>query len=65
MTDSRIEYVTSGNVDSALKFTNEIVENYPDRLVGTKSCTNAGKRIAEEFKKYCDSKLLRSHSSDQ
>jgi hypothetical protein len=46
--------VTQKNIEDVLKFTDEIVENYPRRLVGTDSCNNAGRRIAQEFKKNCD-----------
>ncbi|MBW1643156.1 MAG: hypothetical protein JRJ76_09985, partial [Deltaproteobacteria bacterium] len=46
--------VTQKNIEDVLKFTDEIVENYPNRLVGTDSCTKAGRRIAQEFEKNCD-----------
>jgi len=46
--------VTQKNIEDVLKFTDEIVENYPNRLVGTDSCTKAGRRIAQEFDKNCD-----------
>jgi aminopeptidase YwaD len=42
------------NIKNTLAFTNEIVEKFPKRLVGTPDCDNAGIRIEEEFKKNCD-----------
>jgi len=46
--------VTKQNIKNALAFTEEIVTKYPERLVGTPGCDNAGIRIEEEFKKNCD-----------
>ncbi len=46
--------ITDEHVQETLGFTEEIVKDYPRRLVGTPSCIEAGKRIAEEFTKNCD-----------
>ncbi|MCD6281824.1 MAG: M28 family peptidase [Deltaproteobacteria bacterium] len=46
--------ITDEHVREVLDFTEEVVKNYPRRLVGTPSCIEAGKRIAEEFSKNCD-----------
>ncbi len=41
-------------VKEAFAFTDEVVEGYPKRLTGTESCHKAGRRIAQEFEKFCD-----------
>jgi len=46
--------ITNENIESVLAFTDEVVRTFPDRLIGTPSCDQAGMRIAEEFSKYCD-----------
>ena len=46
--------ITKENVSNVLSFTDEIVKNYPGRLVGSEACTEAGKRIAVEYAKNCD-----------
>jgi len=46
--------ITNENISSVLAFTDEVVRKYPNRLIGTPSCDQAGLRIAEEFEKYCD-----------
>ena len=51
--------VTKENIRNALEFTNEIVTKFPQRLVGTPACDNAGIRIEEEFKKNCDPGTVR------
>lgn len=47
--------ITPSHVKHTLAFTDEIVRNYPDRLVGTASCTAASQHIAQEFEHSCDS----------
>jgi hypothetical protein len=46
--------ITRENIDNVLSFTNEVVRSYPNRLIGTPSCDQAGVRIAAEFAKNCD-----------
>jgi aminopeptidase YwaD len=46
--------ITRDNVSNVLSFTDEVVKNYPRRLIGTPSCNQAGERIATEFAKHCD-----------
>ncbi|HQP31255.1 MAG TPA: M28 family peptidase, partial [Deltaproteobacteria bacterium] len=46
--------ITRGNIENVLSFTDEIVRRYPNRLIGTPSCEQAGIRIADEFAKNCD-----------
>jgi len=41
-------------VKEAFAFTDEVVEGYPGRLTGTEACHKAGRRIKEEFEKFCD-----------
>ena len=41
-------------VKDAFAFTDEVVEGYPKRLTGTEPCHKAGRRIKEEFEKFCD-----------
>ena len=45
---------TKENIDHIFKFTDAIVEGFPNRLPGTASCHHAGAAIAEEFKQACD-----------
>jgi hypothetical protein len=47
--------VTKSHVQGAFAFTDEVVENYPCRLAGRKSCHRAAERIRTEFHKHCDS----------
>ncbi len=54
--------VTSGHVDHALQFTDDIVQNFPDRLAGSDSCNRAGEAIAEEFSRHCDSNSVKRES---
>ncbi len=54
--------VLKENISNTLNFTAEIVNNYPNRLVGTKSCDDAAKRIAEEFEKSCDEGTVKIES---
>jgi len=42
------------NAKKALALTDEIVEQYPNRLTGTRSCLNATLRLKEEFYNNCD-----------
>lgn len=51
--------ITPSHVKHVLDFTDEIVRNYPDRLVGTTACTAAAKRIAQEFELGCDPGTVR------
>ncbi len=46
--------ITRTNINRVFKFTDEVVENYPDRLAGTEACRQAADRIKQEFTKYCD-----------
>ncbi len=46
--------ITKTHVQRVFKFTDEVVENYPNRLAGTESCKNAAARIKQEFTKHCD-----------
>jgi len=46
--------ITRENIENVLSFTDEIVRKFPNRLIGTPSCDQAGVRIAEEFTKNCD-----------
>jgi len=46
--------ITKRHIKDIFAFTDDVVRNYPDRLIGTPSCIAAGKRIAEEFEKNCD-----------
>jgi aminopeptidase YwaD len=46
--------ITKTQVRRVFKFTDEIVEGYPNRLAGTESCKNAADRIKQEFTKHCD-----------
>ncbi len=46
--------VTQENIENVFNFTDEVVQNYPDRIIGSNSCIDAGKRIAEEYQKNCD-----------
>jgi len=46
--------VTQENIKNVFNFTDEIVENYPNRIIGSDSCIEAGKRIADEYQKNCD-----------
>jgi len=46
--------INKTHVQGAFALCDEVVENYPDRLVGRKSCHRAAERIKTEFHKYCD-----------
>jgi tetrahydromethanopterin S-methyltransferase subunit F len=46
--------ITKTHVRRVFHFTDEVVENYPNRLAGTEACKNAADRIKQEFTKYCD-----------
>lgn len=46
--------ITKGHVKHIFDFTDEIVENYPDRLAGTEACRKAANQIKEEFTRHCD-----------
>ncbi len=41
-------------VKDAFTFTDEVVEGYPGRMTGKEPCHKAGRRIGEEFQKFCD-----------
>jgi aminopeptidase YwaD len=46
--------ITKAQVQHVFKFTDEVVQDYPNRLAGTEACRNASDRIKQEFAKYCD-----------
>ena len=46
--------ISPQQVKDAFAFTDEVVEGYPGRLTGTEACHKAGRRIGEEFEKFCD-----------
>ena len=46
--------ITKTNVNRVFKFTDEVVDNYPNRLAGTEACRQAADRIKEELTRYCD-----------
>jgi aminopeptidase YwaD len=46
--------ITQDNVRHVFAFVDEVVEQYPGRVAGSKSTLKAGKRIQAEFEKYCD-----------
>jgi aminopeptidase YwaD len=46
--------ITKTHIGRVFKFTDEVVENYPNRLAGTEACKNTAARIKQEFTKYCD-----------
>jgi len=46
--------ITKNHVRHVYKFTDEIVEGYPNRLAGTEACHKTAERIKQEFAKYCD-----------
>ncbi len=46
--------INKSHVQGAFALTDEVVENFPERLVGKKSCHRAAERIKTEFHKYCD-----------
>lgn len=46
--------IDQSNAKRALALTDEIVELYPNRLTGTKSCLDATLRLKEEFADNCD-----------
>jgi len=54
--------VISEYVRHALQFTDDIVNNFPDRLTGSDSCNRAGEAIAEEFSRHCDSNSVKLES---
>ena len=49
-----IPEITQDNVWHVLAFTDEVVKGFPARAAGHESTLKAGKRIQEEFEKYCD-----------
>jgi hypothetical protein len=46
--------IDKSHIQHVFDFTDEVVENYPNRLTGTEACRNAANRIKEEFIKNCD-----------
>jgi len=46
--------INESHVRRVFAFTDQVVEQYPNRLVGTEACRNAADRIKEEFIKNCD-----------
>jgi hypothetical protein len=53
MKTSRLN-ITKTHVQRVFSFTDEVVENFPNRLAGTEACRHAADRIKQEFIKYCD-----------
>ncbi len=46
--------INKSHVQGAFAFTDEVVDGFPARLVGRKSCHRAAERIKSEFHKHCD-----------
>ncbi|MBL7209159.1 MAG: M28 family peptidase [Dehalococcoidia bacterium] len=46
--------ITTSHVERVFDFTNEVVEQYPNRLAGTEACRNAANHIKKEFTGNCD-----------
>ncbi len=46
--------ITKNHVRRVFAFTDEVVEQYPNRLAGTEACRDAANRIKQEFIKNCD-----------
>ncbi len=46
--------ITGPDVKRAFAFTDEVVEGYPGHLAGTESCHRVGRRVKQEFEKFCD-----------
>jgi len=46
--------ITKANVRRVFKFTDEVVERYPNRLAGSEACRQAADRIKKEFTECCD-----------
>ena len=55
-------FATDEHVRHALRFTADIVRNFPDRLAGSDSCNRAGEAIAEEFSRHCDADSVKRES---
>ncbi|MGD0855422.1 MAG: M28 family peptidase [Dehalococcoidia bacterium] len=49
-----IPEITKDNIRHTFAFIDEVVEQYPARIAGSESDLKAGKRVKEEFEKYCD-----------
>jgi aminopeptidase YwaD len=56
----KLPQIGTQQVKDAFAFTDEVVEGYPDRLTGTEPCHRAGRRIKEEFEKFCDPGSVKS-----
>ncbi len=56
--------ITRAHVQAAYAFTDEIVENYPKRLTGSKSCHRASERIRAELHRYCDTGSVKVEEFD-
>jgi hypothetical protein len=52
--DMKLPEIGPQQVKEAFAFTDEVVEGYPGRLTGTEACHKAGRRIGQEFEKFCD-----------
>lgn len=46
--------ITQENIRHAFTFTDEVVNSYPGRVAGSEAVHSAGRRIKDEFEKYCD-----------
>lgn len=53
MGNSSLE-INRSHVQTVFDFTDEVVEQYPNRLAGTEACRNTANRIRKEFIKNCD-----------
>ena len=53
--NEKLREITRAHVEDTFAFTDEVVENYPGRLAGKKSCHMAAERIKTELHKHCDS----------
>jgi len=52
--DMKLSEIGPQQVKETFAFTDEVVEGYPGRLTGTEACHKAGRKIGEEFEKFCD-----------
>ncbi|MEA2102001.1 MAG: M28 family peptidase [Thermodesulfobacteriota bacterium] len=57
-----MDKITEKQIKDTFSFTDEIVNDFPGRLIGTNACKGAAKRIAEEFEKNCDPGTVKTES---
>ena len=50
--------IDKGHIQRVFDFTDEVVEQYPNRLAGTEACRNAANRIRDEFISNCGSRSV-------